>query len=60
MCDKLERIKAYYEIELDQRIAQLNNNKSIAMDQIKQMKATMRQEQVNSQKVINKLTQEKN
>ena len=58
MLDKLEHIKDFYELELDQRMQQLDNNRNVAATQLKQMQVSMRQDQVNSQKQLHKLQQE--
>lgn len=58
MLDKLENIKNFYEIELEQRTQQLQNQRSISLKQMKVMQDSMRQEQVNNFKNIVKLKQE--
>jgi hypothetical protein len=42
MIDKLEDIKDTYETELDQREEQLQNNRNMAIKQLKNMQQAMR------------------
>ena len=58
MIDKLEDIKDTYETELDQREAQLQNNRNMAIKQLKNMQQAMRQDTVNNQKEVLKLRSE--
>ena len=48
MIDKLESIKDTYEVELQQKNVVINSTKNLALNQLKQMQQSMRQEQVNS------------
>jgi hypothetical protein len=55
MIDKLEDIKGTYETELEYREKVLNDSKSLAVKQLKNIRNQMRQDQINSQREILKL-----
>lgn len=58
MLDKLEHIKSFYEIELEQRVQQLQNQRSNQVSQMKILQNQMRQDQVNNFKQIVQIKQE--
>lgn len=58
MLEKLESIKSNYEGELTQKAEHLTSTQNLALQQLKNMQQTMRQDAVNNQKEIMRLREE--